>query len=159
MTCAVRPPRASRYLPTRRRPLHWRGVPVTTPKLAGEKETHRHSSPSDAGVSQQDHGAPMPVRRLAAACALFAGASLAQQQAASPLPPLAAAQAVSVGDAFRKLSGDTWVARSVSLADLGFAPIVLGYPDANRAIELPVPPNVALANATLQMDASFVRAD
>jgi hypothetical protein len=101
----------------------------------------------------------MHTRRLAAACVL-AGAGIAHaQQPASPLPPLAAAQAVSVADAFRKLSGDPWVARSVSLADLGMAPIVLGYTDASRELVLPVPPNVPLNNATLQMDASFVRAD
>jgi hypothetical protein len=66
---------------------------------------------------------------------------------------------VSVADAFRKLNADTWVARSVSLADLGMTPIVLGNADTSREIAWPVPPNVPLANATLQMDASYVRAD
>src|SRR5207237_9865408 len=59
----------------------------------------------------------------------------------------------------RKIGSDAWIARSVSLADLGLQPIVLGYPDSSREIALPVPANVPLANATLQMDASFVRAD
>jgi hypothetical protein len=43
---------------------------------------------------------------------------------------------------------------------MGFkGPLVLGYPETQREILLPVPPGVPLANATLQVDASFVRAD
>jgi hypothetical protein len=89
-------------------------------------------------------------QRIAGVCLLAAGPAFAQQ---------AAVNAVSVADAFRKLNADASVARTVSLAELGFAPIVLGNADTTREIALPVPPNVPLANATLQMDASFVRAD
>jgi hypothetical protein len=43
---------------------------------------------------------------------------------------------------------------------MGFkGPLVLGYPETQREILLPVPPGVPLANAILQVDASFVRAD
>lgn len=94
-------------------------------------------------------------RRWAALWTLAALPVLAQQ---APVPA-AATGAVSVADAFHRLAADTWVSRSVSLADLGMAPIVLGYPDSQREIAWPVPPTVPLADASLQMDASFVRAD
>jgi len=58
------------------------------------------------------------------------------------------------------MSTDTWVTRVITLADIGITnPLVLGYPETVREIALPVPPGVPLANGTLQMDASFVRAD
>ena len=58
------------------------------------------------------------------------------------------------------MSAETWVSRIVTLADLGLGgPLVLGYAETTREIALPVPPNVPLANATLQVDASFLRAD
>lgn len=80
--------------------------------------------------------------------------------AAGTLPPTAAASAVSAAEVFRRMSTDPWITRVVSFADLGFSgPLVLGYPDTQREIELPVPPGVQLSNATLQVDASFVRAD
>ncbi|MDP3761926.1 MAG: cellulose synthase [Ramlibacter sp.] len=48
----------------------------------------------------------------------------------------------------------------LTFADLGFAgPLVLGAQETSREIALPVPPGVPLTNATLQVDASFVRAD
>lgn len=89
-------------------------------------------------------------QRIAGVFLLATGPAFAQQ---------AAFNAVSVADAFRKLNADSSIARSVTLAELGFAPIVLGNGETAREIALPVPPNVPLANATLQMDASFVRAD
>ncbi len=53
-----------------------------------------------------------------------------------------------------------WVPRTVSFADLGFTePVVLGYPDTIKEIYLPVPPGISLSGATLQLNASFVRAD
>jgi hypothetical protein len=94
-----------------------------------------------------------------ALCTAAAAQSALAEQQGAPLPPAPAAQAVSVADAFRKMSSDSWVSRSVSLADLGMPPLVLGIAETSREIALPVPPNVALANATLQMDASFVRAE
>ena len=58
------------------------------------------------------------------------------------------------------MSSDTWVSRVITLADIGMTnPLVLGYPETVREIALPVPPNVPIANGTVQMDASFVRAD
>ena len=74
--------------------------------------------------------------------------------------PAPAAQGSSPADVFRRMSADNWIPRSVSFADLGFTgPVVLGYPDTLREIYLPVPTNVPLANAALQMDANYVRAD
>jgi hypothetical protein len=53
-----------------------------------------------------------------------------------------------------------WIPRSMTLFDLGFTgPVVLGYPDTIREIYLPVPPGIDLSSATLQLDASYVRAD
>jgi hypothetical protein len=94
----------------------------------------------------------------AGSCTTAAAAAPALAQLA-PLPPSPAATAVSVGDAFHKLASDTSIARSVSLAELGMMPVVLGNADTSRELAFPVPPNVPLANATLQVDASFVRAD
>ncbi len=95
------------------------------------------------------------------ACAILACAAVAQTApgavASAPAGPVAAA---SPGEVFRRMSSDSWVTRVVTFADVGQrAPVVLGYPDTSREIALPVPPNVPIANGTLQMDASFVRAD
>jgi len=93
-------------------------------------------------------------------CALAPGIAQAQAAPAAALPPSAAASAASASEVFRRMSAESWISRVVTLADLGLGgPIVLGYPDTTREIALPVPPNVPLANATLQVDASFVRAD
>ena len=74
--------------------------------------------------------------------------------------PAPAAQGTSPADVFRRMSADNWIPRTVSFADLGFTgPVVLGYPDTLREVYLPVPTNVPLANAALQMDANYVRAD
>lgn len=69
---------------------------------------------------------------------------------AQPGAPAAAAQA----------NAGVWVPRTVTFAELGFTePVVLGYPDTIREIYLPVPPGINLSGASLQMDASYVRAD
>lgn len=69
---------------------------------------------------------------------------------AKPGTPAAAAEA----------NAGVWVPRTVTFADLGFTePLVLGYPDTIKEIYLPVPPGVNLSGATLQMDASYIRAD
>ena len=74
--------------------------------------------------------------------------------------PAPAVQGASPADVFRRMSADNWIPRSVTLAELGFTgPVVLGYPDTLREIYLPVPTGVPLANAALQMDANYVRAD
>lgn len=100
---------------------------------------------------------------LLLACAVVVVPGLARAQAAAPaaaLPPSAAASAASPSEVFRRMSAETWISRVVTLSDMGQgAPVVLGYPETTREIALPVPPNVPLANATLQVDASFVRAD
>lgn len=94
-----------------------------------------------------------------AACAWLPAIASAQPPM-SALPPAAAASAVSASEVFRRMNADNWIARVVTLADVGFnGPLVLGYPETQREIALPVPPGVPLANATLQVDASFVRAD
>ncbi len=101
---------------------------------------------------------PAPsLRRLFLAAAAAIVPLLASAQPAQPAP---AAQGTSPADVFRRMSADNWIPRSVSLAELGFTgPVVLGYPDTLREIYLPVPTNVPLANAALQMDANYVRAD
>lgn len=69
---------------------------------------------------------------------------------AQPGAPAGAAQA----------NAGVWVPRTVTFAELGFTePVVLGYPDTIREIYLPVPPGINLSGASLQMDASYVRAD
>lgn len=79
-------------------------------------------------------------------------------------PQAPAAEPANLGgspaEVFGRMAADAWVPRSISFKDLGFdAPIVLGYPDTVREIYLPVPAGVDLANATLQLEASYVRAD
>ncbi|HEX9720233.1 MAG TPA: cellulose synthase [Ramlibacter sp.] len=97
---------------------------------------------------------------LLAACVWLPASAAPAQPAAAALPPMAAASAPSASEVFRRMSADQWIARVVTFADLGFkGPLVLGYPETQREITLPVPPGVPLANATLQVDASFVRAD
>ena len=97
---------------------------------------------------------PAPIRRLLLAAAAALVPLLASAQ------PAPAMQGTSPGDVFRRMSADNWIPRSVTFADLGFTgPVVLGYPDTLREIYLPVPTNVPLANAALQMDANYVRAD
>src|SRR5688500_162831 len=94
---------------------------------------------------------------LLVTCALVPRLALTQPVA---VPPAAAASAASPTEVFRRMSSDTWVTRVITLADIGITnPLVLGYPETVREIALPVPPGVPLANGTLQMDASFVRAD
>src|SRR5688572_20256790 len=83
----------------------------------------------------------------------------AAQATPAALPAAPAASAASPSEVFRRMSGDSWISRVVTFADLGLtSPLVLGYPETTREIALPVPPGVPLANATLQVDASFVRA-
>ncbi|RYF39104.1 MAG: cellulose synthase, partial [Comamonadaceae bacterium] len=91
---------------------------------------------------------------LASICAAAPALSPAQP---APAPAGAAGPAA---EAFRRLNADSWIPRTVSFADLGFTgPLVLGYPETLREVYLPVPPGVPLANALLQLDAGYVRAD
>jgi hypothetical protein len=97
---------------------------------------------------------------LVLAACLFLPAFAGAQPVISAVPPGAAASAASASEVFRRMSAEHWIARVVSFAELGFkGPLVLGYSETQREIALPVPPDVPLANATLQVDASFVRAD
>src|SRR5688572_19897765 len=91
---------------------------------------------------------------------LLPGMAFAKPTGASPKAAVAAAAAVPLPEVFRRMSSDTWVTRVVTLADIGITnPLVLGYSETAREIALPVPPGVPIANGTIQMDASFVRAD
>jgi hypothetical protein len=100
--------------------------------------------------------------RITAGLALSASLlALAQAPAqapaqAAPAQPVAAAAAPTAPQA----GNASWIPRAMTLADLGFTgPVVLGYPDTIRELYLPVPPGIDLSNATLQLDASYVRAD
>ena len=108
----------------------------------------------------------LPAAVLSALC-LLPGWGAAQQNAqptqpslsapVTPPPPNVPAQTALFKPAD---AAGVWVPRTITFADLGFTePVVLGYPDTIREIYLPVPPGINLSNATLQIDASYVRAD
>ncbi|WP_322045383.1 cellulose synthase [Paraburkholderia sp. J67] len=60
--------------------------------------------------------------------------------------------------AFAQLGAGRMESRTVSLADLGVRePVVLHAPDAAQELYLPVPANLPIDNATLQLDASYLR--
>ncbi|MBA4103913.1 MAG: hypothetical protein C0488_17040, partial [Arthrobacter sp.] len=107
----------------------------------------------------------LPAAALAAMCLLPPWAAAQQQQPSQP--PLRPAQQETpaatppLTSVFRPApSAGVWVPRTVTFAELGFTePVVLGYPDTIREIYLPVPPGISLSNATLQLNASYVRAD
>jgi hypothetical protein len=120
----------------------------------------------------------LPAAALAALCLLpqFGTAQQptlrpAEQLAPPNLPPqttvfrpTAAVEPANLGSTpgqvFGNMNNDAWVPRTVSFAELGFTePVVLGYPDTIKEIYLPVPPGVDLSNASLQLNASYVRAD
>lgn len=97
----------------------------------------------------------MPARRRAsaAACAVcllaavFSGPALTQP-------------ANRVTEAFQHLTANTLIAREITLAEIGVTKaITLSAADAAREIYLPVPPGIALTDATLRFDASYERAD
>jgi hypothetical protein len=91
---------------------------------------------------------------------LAAAAAIVPMLASAQPAPAPASQGTSPADVFRRMSADNWIPRTVTFQDLGFTgPVVLGYPDTLREIYLPVPTNVPLANAAIQMDANYVRAD
>ena len=110
-------------------------------------------------VPCQRASAPHLRRLLLAAAAAFVPL-VASSQPVAPAQPAPAAQGGSPAEVFKRMSADNWIPRSVSFADLGFTgPLVLGYPDTLREIYLPVPTGVPLANAALQIDSNYVRAD
>ncbi|MFJ9450192.1 hypothetical protein [Herbaspirillum sp. NPDC101397] len=74
--------------------------------------------------------------------------------------PAYSAPAGGVAAAFRQLSDDTWITRKETLSSLGFTtPLVLASNDSSREIYLPVPANVPLSDAALNMRAGYLRAD
>lgn len=84
----------------------------------------------------------------------------AAQEATTPVFRPADPAKPGVAGAAAQANEGVWVPRTVSFAELGFTqPVVLGYPDTIKEIYLPVPPNVDLSGATLQIDANYVRAD
>lgn len=98
--------------------------------------------------------------RYVALATMLALPAAAASAPATSLPPAAAVPAMSAPEVFRRMSAEPWISRTATLAELGFnGPLVLGYPETQREIALPVPPGIPLSNATLQVDASFVRAD
>ena len=118
----------------------------------------------------------LPAAALAALC-LIPGWGTAQQPTQPPLRPMEQPSTANVPPqtpVFRPVdparpgvapgvaeaNAGVWVPRTVTFHELGFTePVVLGYPDTVREIYLPVPPGVNLSGATLQLDASYVRAD
>lgn len=91
---------------------------------------------------------------------LFVAAAAAFVPLLAVAQPAPAAQGGTPAEVFRRLGSESWVPRSVTFAELGFTgPVVLGYPDTLREIYFPVPTNVPMTNASLQMNANYVRAD
>lgn len=78
--------------------------------------------------------------------------------AAGLLLPLGAL-ASPAGDALRR-QADDWVAREVSLEDLGIRePVVLSNSDARQEFYLPVPRSAPIADAALEFDARYAKGE
>lgn len=72
----------------------------------------------------------------------------------------AAAAANGMAEVFAHLGEHRAIVRSVALADLGIRePLVLSAPDTRHELYLPVPANVPIDDATLQIDGGFLHAD
>jgi len=79
--------------------------------------------------------------------------------AAGLLLPLGAL-ASPAGDALRRLQGDDWVSRDVSLEDLGIRePVVLSNSDARQEFYLPVPRGAPISDAALNFDARYTKGE
>ncbi|AVY95538.1 hypothetical protein DAI18_16905 [Microvirgula aerodenitrificans] len=66
----------------------------------------------------------------------------------------------SPAEQFQEWTADTWVNRQISLAALGLrSPVVLSGGDSRREFFLPVPAGVPIDAATVQINASYLRAD
>ena len=75
-------------------------------------------------------------------------------------PQAARAASDDIGAALAQLSQGRVVARNVSLAEVGVRePLVLQAPDAIRELYLPVPANLPISDAALQLDGTYLRAD
>ncbi|WNZ80770.1 hypothetical protein [Pseudomonas sp. P105] len=76
------------------------------------------------------------------------------------MPTFALAADSPLTQAIHRLNADTRQEREVRLSDLGIsAPILLGASDSRRELYLPVPAGVALNEATLQLDASYLNGE
>ncbi|SQG00469.1 membrane protein [Paucimonas lemoignei] len=76
------------------------------------------------------------------------------------MPTFALAADSPLTQAINRLNTDTRQERQIRLSDLGIdAPIILGSTDARRELYLPVPAGVALNDATLQFDASYLNGE
>ncbi|MEM5330612.1 cellulose synthase [Paraburkholderia sp. JHI2823] len=70
----------------------------------------------------------------------------------------ASAAAGDLAGAFAQLGAGRVASRSFSLAELGVRdPVVLRAPDSAHELYLPVPAGLPISNATLQLDASYLR--
>ena len=66
----------------------------------------------------------------------------------------------TAADGFRRLAADTSITRRESFSSFGVNnPLILGAAESVREIYLPVPANVALSDAAIDMKASFLRAN
>ncbi|SFJ28560.1 cellulose biosynthesis cyclic di-GMP-binding regulatory protein BcsB [Paraburkholderia megapolitana] len=84
---------------------------------------------------------------------LLASTAYAQQ-------PQLPQRATDVAGSFAQLGSGRLATRTVSLTGLGIRdPLVLHAPDGRQELYLPVPANVPLTDATLQIDGSYLRGD
>ncbi|MDF3833744.1 hypothetical protein P3W85_12405 [Cupriavidus basilensis] len=82
--------------------------------------------------------------------------SLLSAALALPLAAIAGAP----GDAIRGLEANTWLTRTVTLAELGFtAPVVMNHSDSRHEFYLPVPRNVPLADASIAFDSHYIKTE
>jgi hypothetical protein len=89
-----------------------------------------------------------------------AGMAIASLCLVCAQPAIAGPGTGSQSDVFRSFSANRWILREITFADLGFTgPLVLGAPETQREIYLPVPANVALSNGEIKLDASYMRGD
>lgn len=104
--------------------------------------------------------------RLTAAAVLALAATLPAAHAAAPAtvaaPAVTPASSAIADPAslFAQAGAGRMATRTVALADLGMRdPVVLNAPDTRQELYLPVPVNVPISNATLQLDGSYLHAD
>ena len=104
-----------------------------------------------------------PIRQARAAQCMGRGVPLAAWVAVALFAALSRPACAAPGDlasAFAQLGAGRVESRSVSLADLGVRePVVLRAPDASQELYLPVPAGLPISDATLQLDASYLRAN
>jgi hypothetical protein len=111
------------------------------------------------GAALRRRGAGLAVLAVCASLAAPADAARATKPA-KPGASAAAAPAPDSAAAFAQLSTNSMASRTVSLAQLGLGQTVLGgTAPSRREFYLPVPAGIAISNATLQMDATYLRGD